>query len=88
MNYLKKNSLTQIVFLAIVVLVVVCVGYYFLGSNKSVSAFSGNDFQSFQVTANCADVTFKANDTVMYINIKYKDALYIIKIRTSIFKFI
>ena len=73
MNYLKKNSLTQIVFLAIVVLVVVCVGYYFLGSNKSVSAFSGNDFQSFQVTANCADVTFKANDTVMYINIKYKD---------------
>ena len=73
MNYLKKNSLTQIVFLAIVVLVVVCVVYYFLGSNKSVSAFSGNDFQSFQVTANCADVTFKANDTVMYINIKYKD---------------
>jgi flagellar basal body-associated protein FliL len=68
----KKNSLKQIVFLAIVVLVVVCVAYYFLGSNKSVSAFSGNDFQSFQVTANCADVTFKANDTVMYINIKYK----------------
>jgi hypothetical protein len=73
MNYFKKNGLTQIVFLAIVVLVVVVVAYYFLGYNKSVSAFSGNDFQSFQVSANCADVTFKANDTVMYINIKYKD---------------
>ena len=71
MKYFKKNGLNQIVFLAIVVLVVVVVAYYFLGYNKSVSAFSGNDFQSFQVTANCADVTFKANDTVKYINIKY-----------------
>ena len=48
-------------------------------SNKSVSAFSGNDFQSFQVTANCADVTFKANDTVMYINIKYVYIVVIIQ---------
>jgi len=73
MNYFKKNSVKKIIFLAIVVLVTLCIVYYFLEYNKSVVSFSVNNFESFQVTAKCADVTFKANDTVMYINVKYKD---------------
>ena len=72
MNF-KNNSAKQIIFLAIVLLLILWVVYYFLGYNKSVVIVPTNKFQTFSVTGKCADVTFRANDTVMYINIKYKN---------------
>lgn len=73
MNYSKKGNLNYMLFLSIVVLVILYIVYYFLGSNKSGFNVSNNDFQMFSVSGDCADVSFKANDTVMYINIKYKN---------------
>jgi hypothetical protein len=74
MNYFKKNSVKQLIFLAAVVLIILYIVYYLFQSSSKIAAFSGNgNFQEFQALANCADVTFKANDTVMYVNVKYKD---------------
>ena len=73
MNYFKKSGMKEYAFLAIVALLILYMVYHFSGYNKSITAFSGNKFESFSATANCADVSFKANDSVMHINIKYKD---------------
>ena len=72
MNYFKNVS-KQFVFLAIIVIAILFLVYYYFESNKSIESITGSKFQTFTTTAKCADVTFKANDDVMYINIKYKD---------------
>ena len=72
MNYFKNVS-KQFVFLAIIVIAIIFLVYYYFESNKSIESITGSKFQIFSVTAKCADVTFKANDDVMYVNIKYKD---------------
>ena len=72
MNYFKNVS-KQFVFLAIIVIAILFLVYYYFESNKSIGSITGSKFQIFSVTAKCADVTFKANDDVMYVNIKYKD---------------
>ena len=73
MNYFIRNNLKHIIFLFIVLLVIVYVVHYFFLPQNSIITVPTKKFETFSISGKCADVSFRANDTVMYIKIKYKD---------------